>query len=124
MDGVFSQIAEAVGVLSCELEESLSQESTDTEKLYRAFNKQIEAFDDILGKVSRATTDLGSRMARVDYVESRLTDQKTTLKSLLSDTEDIDIEEVYVKFNTQYATYQSALQATSKIITNTLADYL
>ncbi len=63
-------------------------------------------------------------MSRIDYVKSRLTEQKTTFKNLLSETEDVDIEETYVEFNTQYATYQSALKATSKIITNTLADYL
>ena len=124
MDEIFSDIAQTIGELSSKIEASLKDDTVTTEDLYELFNAKLKVFDDLLGEVSKATTDLGARMSRVDYVESRLTDQKTTLKSLLSDTEDIDIEEVYVKFNTQYATYQSALQATSKIITNTLADYL
>lgn len=124
LDEVFSNIMQTVGELSLNIEASLGDESVTTEQLYELFNNKLEVFDELLGDVSKATTDLGARMSRVDYVESRLGDQKTTLKSLLSDTEDIDIEEAYVKFNTQYATYQSALQATSKIITNTLADYL
>lgn len=124
MDEIFSGISQAIGDLSSKIEASLKDDTITTEQLYQVFNDKLKDFDSLLGDVSKATTDLGARMARVDYVESRLTDQKTTLKSLLSDTEDIDIEEVYVKFNTQYATYQSALQATSKIITNTLADYL
>lgn len=124
MDEVFSNMIQTIGDLASNIEASLEDDSVTTEQLYELFNDKLEVFDGLLGDVSKATTDLGARMSRVDYVQSRLVDQKTTLKSLLSDTEDIDIEEVYVNFNTQYATYQSALQATSKIITNTLADYL
>lgn len=124
MDEVFSNMIQTIGELSSNIEASLEDESVTTEQLYELFNNKLEVFDGLLGDVSKATTDLGARMSRVEYVQNRLVDQKTTLKSLLSDTEDIDIEEVYVNFNTQYAAYQSALQATSKIITNTLADYL
>ena len=124
MDEVFSNMIQTIGDLSSNIEASLEDESVTTEQLYELFNDKLEVFDGLLGDVSKANTDLGARMSRVDYVQSRLVDQKTTLNSLLSDTEDIDIEEVYVNFNTQYATYQSALQATSKIITNTLADYI
>lgn len=124
MDEVFSNMIQTIGELSSNIEASLEDESVTTEQLYELFNDKLEVFDGLLGDVSKATTDLGARMSRVEYVQNRLVDQKTTLKSLLSDTEDIDIEEVYVNFNTQYAAYQSALQATSKIITNTLADYL
>lgn len=124
MDKIFSGIAQAVGILDQGIENALEDESVTTEQLYDLFNEQLEVFDNLLKDVSNETTDLGSRMSRIDHVENRLIDQKTTLKNLLSETEDIDIEEVYVKFNIQYATYQSALQATSKIITNTLADYL
>ena len=74
--------------------------------------------------ISEKVSDLGSRMSRVEYTQERLIDQKATFENLLSETEDVDIEEVYTNFNIQYATYQSALQATSKIIKNTLADYL
>ncbi len=94
------------------------------EELYAMFNKKLGEVDKTLAQVSEKTADLGSKMKRIEYVESRLVDQKTTFKSLLSETEDIDIEEAYVQFNVQYATYQSALQATSKVIMNTLADYL
>ena len=94
------------------------------QELYAMFNKKIGELDKTLAKVSEKTADLGSKMARVEYVENRLVDQKTTFTNLLSETEDVDIEEAYVQFNVQYATYQSALQATSKVIMNTLADYL
>ncbi len=94
------------------------------EELSKMFDNKLNEIKDIASDISEKTADLGSRMKRVEYVETRLVDQKTTFKKLLSETEDIDIEETYVQFNAQYATYQSALQATSKVITNTLADYL
>lgn len=106
------------------VEEGEAETDSTSASLSTFFDNKLKEIDDILAEVSKKTSDLGARMSRVEYVESRLTEQKTTLTNLLSETEDIDIEEVYVTFNTQYATYQSALQATAKVITNTLADYL
>lgn len=124
MDCILSDLIDAIGEMTHQVAQSLEDETITGADLHQLFDKKLEEMDEILLAVSEATTSLGSRMNRVSYVENRLTEQKTTLKSLLSDTEDVDIEEVYVTFNTQYAAYQSALQATSKIITNTLADYL
>ena len=125
MDTIYVDLIDKVNEIFTTIDASLEEGSDiTTEDLHKLFDDKIEEFDKILGEISKANTDLGSRMVRVDYVSTRLTDQSTTLKGLLTETEDIDIEEVYVNFNTQYATYQSALQATSKIITNTLADYL
>ena len=97
---------------------------TTADDLNKMFTAKLDEIDGFLEKISEKTSDLGSRMSRVEYTQERLAEQKITFKNLLSETEDIDIEETYTNFNIQYATYQSALQATSKIITNTLADYL
>lgn len=89
------------------------------------FTNAIKEIDEkLLADISQKTSDLGSRMSRVEYTQQRLVDHKTTFKNLLSNTEDVDIEETYTNFTIEYSAYQSALQATSKIITNTLADYL
>lgn len=125
IDSVVSDLLATLGEVCTAVDAAINGDPNyDNEALYAVFNDAIEKMDKHLADVSEKTADLGSRMARVDYVQNRLVDQKTTFKSLLSETEDIDIEEVYVEFNVQFATYQSALQATSKIITNTLADYL
>lgn len=120
MDKIFADIMTAVS----EIDATLKDDTKTSEDIYKLFDSKIKEFDDILEKVSKENTDLGSRMSRVVYTQERLAEQKITFQNLLSETEDIDIEEVYVKFNTQYAAYQSALQATSKVIMNTLADYL
>lgn len=124
MDSIFIKMAECFNEMFSKIDESLEDDTITVTDLHNMFNKKLDEIDKILENVSEVTSDLGSRMSRVEYVDSRLTDQKLTFKDLLSETEDIDIEEVYTNFNVQYATYQSALQATAKIITNTLADYL
>jgi flagellar hook-associated protein 3 FlgL len=92
--------------------------------LHEMFDGKIGDFDERLSGASEMTADLGSKMTRLEYTATRLTDDKTNFTELLSQTEDVDLEEVYVEFNSQYAVYQSALQATSKVIMNTLADFL
>ena len=125
MDSTLSDIMASLEEMYKIVSDAQNADGTYDEKaLYDMFNEKLGEMDKFLADISEKNADLGSRMVRVDYVKNRLTDQKTTFKSLLSETEDIDIEEVYVNFNMQYATYQSALQATSKVITNTLADYL
>lgn len=123
MDKTMNSIAECFGELYNDITACLNGTMSNGE-LSKKYSAKLGELDDILADISEKTSDLGSRMARAEYVQSRLSDQHTTFKNLLSETEDIDIEEVYTNFNTQYATYQSALQATSKIIKNTLADYL
>ncbi len=92
--------------------------------LHEMFDKMLGIFDKRLSTASEMTADLGSRTNRLEYTASRLTDDKTNFTELLSKTEDVDLEEIYTEFNAQYAVYQSALQATSKVIMNTLADFL
>lgn len=100
---------------------SLADPNSD---LNEVFTNALSSFDSSLSDVSSKISDLGSRQLRLEYTDSRLTDDKTNFTELLSKTEDVDLEEVYVEFNSQYMIYQSALQATSKLIRNTLADYL
>lgn len=125
MDTVLSDLMGIMEEVAIVVGDSMEADSIyTTEDIYNLFNNKLAEIDKVLNKVSEKTAELGSRMSRLDYVQNRLVDQSTTFKGLLSETEDIDIEEAYVAFNVQYSTYQSALQATSKIITNTLADYL
>lgn len=101
-----------------------SEPPLSDEELTKVFSDMLETMDTRLSKVSEMTASLGSRQKRLEYTESRLIDDKTNLTELLSKTEDVDLEETYVEFNTQYMIYQSALQATSKVIMNNLGDFL
>lgn len=125
MDDTFNNLLQMMEEIVTTVDSSLETGSTITsDDLHNLFNDKIGEIDEVLADISTKTADLGSRMARLDYVDSRLTDNNADYKELLSNTEDIDVEEVYVEFNSRYATYTAALQATSKVIMNTLADYL
>lgn len=102
----------------------INDESMTDEQLNTVFTEMIGHMDERLKETSKMTADLGSKQNRLEYTQSRLKDDKTNFTELLSNTEDVDLEEVYVEFNAQYMIYQSGLQATSKIIMNTLADFL
>lgn len=102
---------------------TLDYDKSESE-LHDKFNEALKQIDNIMSDIAEKTADLGSKMIRLDYTKVRLSEQNGSYTNLLSETESVDIEEVYTNFNTQYATYQSALQATAKIIKNTLADYL
>ena len=119
MDSIFNELKTLFDGIKDDCEHT-----TDSIELNKKFSDRLNEIDGIVAKISEKSSDLGSRMRRVDYIENRLGDQKLAYKTLLTDTEDINAEEVYTDFSVQYVVYQSALQATSKIITNTLADYL
>ena len=101
----------------------ISDENITDEQLNEVFTDMIGHMDERLKETSKMTADLGSKQNRLEYTQSRLQDDKTNFTELLSNTEDVDLEEVYVELNAQYMIYQSGLQATSKIIMNTLADF-
>lgn len=107
-----------------EIRDECNVPNADSVQLNKMFGEKLNVIDGLMADISTRNSDLGSRLKRVDYVEDRLGEQKISYKTLLTNVEDVDVEEVYTNFNVQYAVYQSALQATSKIITNTLADYL
>ncbi|WP_069998878.1 flagellar hook-associated protein FlgL [Cellulosilyticum sp. I15G10I2] len=124
MDSLMSGILTDVSKIKNDLDAYIDGTAGANIDLHQLFQEKIGDFDKKLSKLSEMTADLGSRMVRLEYTASRLEDDKTNFTELLSKTEDVDLEEIYTQFNAQYAVYQSALQATSKVIMNTLADFL
>lgn len=107
-----------------EILKQMKDPNVTDEELGKMFTGMIGEFDEHLKDVSAMTADLGSRQTRLEYTSTRLVNDTTNFKELLSKTEDVDIEETYVDFNTQFAVYQSALQATAKVIMPNLAQFL
>ncbi|MGL4738819.1 MAG: flagellar hook-associated protein FlgL [Cellulosilyticaceae bacterium] len=123
--GFMQGMREDIMAMLDQIKGSMAEPPTVTEEqLGQFFTEMIGKMDGHLKTVSSMEADLGSRQNRLEYTEARLADDKTNLTALLTKTEDVDIEEVYTEFNTQYMVYQSALQATSKVVMNTLADFL
>ncbi|MBQ3513292.1 MAG: flagellar hook-associated protein FlgL [Lachnospiraceae bacterium] len=81
-------------------------------------------FDDYESEVNAARSDLGARMNRLELTEARVTEQLTSYTELKSENEDVVLEEVVVQYSSAKLVYEASLMATSKVVQQTLLDYL
>lgn len=88
------------------------------------FENLITRIQGTLDDTSIAITDNGTRGSRLDLVTNRLMTQKTTFQTLQSSNEDVDVTEVTIQLTSMEYSYQSALMATSKIMKNSLMNYI
>ncbi len=88
------------------------------------FEQGITAMQGFLDKTSLAITNNGTRGSKLELIESRLQNQKTTFETLQSENEDVDITEVAINLSSAETTYEAALMATGKIMQNTLLNYI
>ena len=86
-------------------------------KMKDAFEAGIGQMQGYQEQVSNAKADVGNR-------QTRLTEQKTNFTDLKSQNEDIDLEEIVVTYTSAQLVYQAALSAASKVVQQTLLDFL
>ena len=84
-----------------------------------------------MDQINAAYSQLEASQAQVGSVEnlvsdsqSRLQDDETNMKGLLSNNEDVDIVQAIGKFQMQSAALTAARQAASKLFDNSLLDYI
>lgn len=94
------------------------------ETMQKTFSANITNFQNYMSKVSAVESDVGSRMTKLEMVETRVTEQYASFKELKSSNEDVETEEVIIDFNEANLVYESALAATSNIMQKTLLDYI
>lgn len=93
-------------------------------KMKDAFEAGIGQMQGYQEQVSNAKADVGNRQIRLDLTKTRLTEQKTNFTDLKSQNEDIDLEEIVVTYTSAQLVYQAALSAASKVVQQTLLDFL
>ena len=89
-----------------------------------AFEHGISCFKGYQQEISLAKADVGNRRTRLNLTKSRLTEQKTNFSNLKSQNEDIDLEEVVVGYSAAQLVYNASLSAASKVVHQTLLDFL
>lgn len=77
-----------------------------------------------LDTVSSAQTTVGVAYQRLQAAQTGLTDQKLTLKSSLTDVEDIDVASTMIDLNLQEVAYQTALASAARTVQTSLTDFL
>lgn len=93
-------------------------------KMTAAFEHGISCFQGYQQEISLAKADSGNRTTRLNLTKSRLTEQKTNFSNLKSQNEDIDLEEVVVGYSAAQLVYNASLSAASKVVQQTLLDFL
>lgn len=107
------------------LHEQLKTELAMEKKIMQdKFGKGITTTKEIQKVVSAATADLGSRYKRLQLTEERLANQKIDLSEMIKKNDKVEQEDALINFNSAMLTYNSSLDATSRIITSTLLDFL
>ncbi len=114
----------ALGYLKNQLTATEKALTFEKDTCQKRFEKGITSFQGFLDDTSLAITNVGTRSSKLELIESRMQNQKTTFETLKSKNEDIDITEVAIQLSSAELTYSAALQATGKIIQNTLLSYL
>ena len=93
-------------------------------QMTEAFEKGIGQMQDYQQQISNAKADVGNRQARLELTKSRLTEQKTNFTSLKSENEDVDLEEVVINYSSAELVYNASLTAASKVVRQSLLDFL
>ncbi|MBQ4283172.1 MAG: flagellar hook-associated protein FlgL [Lachnospira sp.] len=94
------------------------------EEMTRAFEAGIGQMQRYQEQVSLAKADAGNRMSRLNLTKTRLTEQKANFTDLKSQNEDIDLEEVVISYSAAELVYNASLTAASKVVQQTLLDFL
>lgn len=94
------------------------------DKGQKMFEAGITTFQRYLDDASLSITNCGNRSKKLELIENRMQNQKTTMETLKSENEDVDISEVAIELNSAELTYEAALMATGKVMQNTLLNYI
>lgn len=88
------------------------------------FQHGITKFQGYLDDANLCVTNCGSRRSKLELIENRTQNQKTTYETLKSENEDIDITEVAIQLNAAELTYDAALMAAGKVMQTTLLNFI
>ena len=84
----------------------------------------IDSIDAALKQVTTALSDNGARTELVTNTRAGVASSRQDLSQQISDNEDADLPETIMNLQSQQIAYQSALGAASKVLTQSLVDYL
>jgi flagellar hook-associated protein 3 FlgL len=97
-----------------------SLKNNDASDMKAQINKLAECTDNIMVQVA----GIGERVKFVEFISDRLSTDKLNLQEKQSKVEDIDTGEAIIDYNMSALAYKSSLQMGSKIIQQSLLDFL
>lgn len=92
--------------------------------LQEKFSVALTTTSDVQSKVNIAVADLGSRYKRLELTEERLSSQQVDFEEMINDNSSVEMEEAIINYSQAQVTYNASLEAASKVVQNTLLDFL
>lgn len=84
----------------------------------------ISKIDLHLNQILTVRADIGARVARIELIDTRISENNITFTKLLSDAQDADMSEVIMHLKNAENVYKSALSVGGRIIQPSLLDFL
>ena len=100
------------------------QKTLAEDEMTKAFESGISQMQGYKQTISLANADVGNRLTRLELTQGRLNEQFTNVTESKSANEDIDLEDVVVSYTSAQLVYNASLQAASKVVQQTLLDFL
>ena len=110
--------------LKTEIDAAKKTQTFLNKKLSDMFSHGITKAEGYLTTNNLALTNCGTRSKRLELIQNRLDTQLSTLKELKSENEDVDMAEAAVKLSSAQTAYDASLMSTSKILKESLLNYL
>lgn len=86
--------------------------------------KTIKRIDGIQQNLLQVQAEIGAKTRRLELSDSRMKDENINFTKLMSENEDADMMDVYMRLKVEENIYQSSLAAGAKVIQPTLLDFL
>lgn len=110
--------------LTLQLEALEKAETYYTDKIENYLEELLDLFDGYIEQTNEASTSCGTRSARLEIIQSRLSAQQASYEELVSENEDADYSELAVQLASVQTTYDAALSAISYVLKTSLLDYI
>lgn len=85
---------------------------------------QVARLDGAIGQVQNAATETAVYYGRLESAENYLTQYQFNIENMLSETEDLNLEQAIVELQLQETAYLTCLETASRIIQRSLVDYI
>ncbi|GAA1817661.1 flagellar hook-associated protein FlgL [Luedemannella flava] len=89
-----------------------------------SLSSSLDALDNTRTTITTQLAEVGARYNRLTTMRDTGAERIITLKSQLSDFEDIDLPNTIMEVQLQQTAYQAALAATAKVVQTSLVDFL
>lgn len=106
-------IFESIDAMIATLEQDTGLSSGERSAVLRG---QLQEFDHTAQSIRDAITIMGSRTARLDPVQTQLTDVQTNLEGLIGTFQDVDITEVVGELSQLELVYQTTLSVSARLL--------